>query len=164
MRTNWIILFVALCACGISSAQHVKDPAYALLLGGLLSDDVPFVDVNNMDPEAVILLDAREREEFDVSHIEGARWVGYDDFDLSRVKDIPNNSAIVVYCSVGYRSEKITVRMRTAGWTKVKNLYGGIFEWVNVGQEVVDEQGATTRIHGYDTVWSRWLSKGEVIH
>ena len=101
MRTNWTILFVALCACSISSAQHVKDPAYALLLRGLLSDDVPFVDVNKLDPDGVILLDARERREFDVSHIKGARWVGHDDFDLSRVKDIPSNSAIVVYCSVG---------------------------------------------------------------
>ena len=43
-----------------------------------------------------------------------------------------------MYCSIGKRSEKVTQKLKKAGYNNVSNLYGGIFEWVNQGNEVVD--------------------------
>ena len=48
-----------------------------------------------------------------------------------KVEDIARESTIVVYCSVGYRSEKIAEELDKLGFTNVSNLYGGIFEWIN---------------------------------
>lgn len=147
-------------------AQHVQEPAYQEKLQGLLSDKTPVIDVPQLAQERkIMLLDARPAEEFDVSHIAGARRVGYQDFDLAKVKDLPKDTAIVVYCSVGYRSGKITEKLVKAGFTNVKNLYGGIFEWVNTGHTVVDDSGKPTdRIHTYNKSWSRWVTKGVKVY
>ncbi len=151
---------------GIAQAQHVQEPAYQDKLQHLLSDNTPVIDVPQLakEPKAM-LLDARPTEEYDVSHIARSRRVGFSDFDLAKVKDLPKDTAIVVYCSVGYRSGKVTEKLLNAGFTNVKNLYGGIFEWVNTGHAVVDDSGRPTdRIHAYNKSWSRWVLKGEKVY
>lgn len=145
----------------------VSSGTYETMLNGLLTRDVPEVSVKELDTTAqnVLLLDARERGEYEVSHLDEARWVGYDDFNLERVADIPKDSAIVVYCSVGYRSERVTEQLQEAGYTNVRNLYGGIFEWSNEDLEVVDPEGdPTNKVHAYDRVWGVWLSKGKKVY
>lgn len=158
-----LLLFVG---TGTARAQHVQEAEYQGKLQHLLSDGTPVVDVAHFaqEPKGVIL-DARPKEEYDVSHIAKARRVGYGDFDLSKVNDLPKDTAIVVYCSVGYRSEKVTEKLLKAGFTNVRNLYGGIFEWINAGHVVVDDAGRTTdRIHTYNKTWSRWVLKGRKVY
>ena len=164
MRSILLVLLL-LFGCGPSPAQHVTSPEYDRMLQGLLSGAVPTIGVQEVSEETDhILLDARDQAEYAVSHIAGARWVGYDDFDLARVKDLAKGSPIVVYCSVGYRSERITEKLRDAGYSNVRNLYGGIFEWVNTDHAVVDESGVTQRIHGYDLLWGHWVTRGEKVY
>ena len=83
------------------------------------------VEVQN-DP-TVVLLDTREKKEYKVSHIKGAVHAGYEDFDLQKVsKNIKSKDAqIIVYCSLGVRSEDIAETLQKAGYTNIKNLYGG---------------------------------------
>ena len=101
----------------------------------LYKNTVPLINASDlMDRmDQVILLDTRAPEEFAVSHIEGSRCVDYDGFKMKDVKDIPKDAEVVVYCSVGYRSERIGEKLREAGYENVKNLYGGIFDWKNQG-------------------------------
>lgn len=111
------------------------------------------------------VLDAREREEFDVSHLSGAIWVGHDDFDISRVAGMDRHDTVIVYCSIGYRSERVGEKLLKAGFTNVFNLYGGIFRWKNHDGVVVTASGDTTeRVHCYNRSWSRFLSKGEKVY
>ena len=113
----------------------------------------------------VTLLDAREPAEFGVSHIANAISIGYDQFNVGTVKNLDKNSKIVVYCSVGYRSEKIAEKLKKEGFAHVSNLYGGIFEWVNQGNPVIDSNGQfTKRVHGYSKSWGIWLNKGEKVY
>ena len=79
------------------------------------------------------ILDAREKEEYSTSHLKNAIFVGHTTFELDSVlTKIPNkNSEIVVYCSIGIRSETIASKLKKAGYSNVFNLYGGIFEWKN---------------------------------
>lgn len=115
--------------------------------------------------EDLIVIDTREKEEFKVSHLEGARLVGYNSFTLKTVKDIPKDAVIVVYCSLGVRSEKIGGQLINAGYQNVKNLYGGIFEWVYHDKPILNQQGElTNKVHTYDEKWSKWLIKGEKIY
>ena len=111
----------------------------------------------------VVLLDARELKEFKVSHIKNAIHVGYDNFNLKETtsKLADKNATIIVYCSVGIRSEDIAEKLQKAGYKNVFNLFGGIFEWKNKQNVVVDtNNNPTEKVHTFSKEWSKWLKKG----
>lgn len=138
----------------------IQNPAFDQRLTELLSFTIPLIGVKELKQNLnnYQILDAREREEYDISHIPGALYIGYKAFDESLTKKLDKQKPIVVYCSVGYRSEKIAERLRALGFQKVYNLYGSIFEWANLGYPLVDTQGQIThRIHTYNEAWSRWV-------
>ncbi|MDC7994239.1 rhodanese-like domain-containing protein [Altibacter sp. HG106] len=113
-----------------------------------------------------VVLDTRERNEYEVSHIQNATFVGFSDFSEAEIDSIlPNKETpIVVYCSLGIRSEEIAEKLKKAGYTQVENLYGGIFEWKNKGYPVVNsENQPTDSIHGYSKSWSKWLHNGIIV-
>ncbi|MCC6413088.1 MAG: rhodanese-like domain-containing protein [Saprospiraceae bacterium] len=136
------------------------------MLRTLLSHNVPETNVQDAarDSASILFLDAREAPEFQVSHLNHAIHVGYDHFDPNVWQGLPRNRRMVVYCSVGYRSEKVTEKLKNAGFTNVSNLYGGIFEWVNQGNPVYREGRPVQEVHAYDRVWGVWLRKGEKIY
>jgi len=166
MKVNLLFPFLASMLATTAMAQPASS-AYKALLNTLYGNStvptVTVVDLKKMNN--VVLLDTREKKEFDVSHLPNARWVGYDDFALDRVKEIPKTANIVTYCSVGYRSDKIGDKLRAAGFGNVHNLYGSLFEWVNQGNPVVDNAGKpTNRVHGFSRTWGVWLKKGEKVY
>lgn len=111
----------------------------------------------------IIFLDARELEEYNISHLKNAIHIGYKDFNLEQVeKQVPNkNQNIIVYCSLGIRSEVIAQKLIDVGYTNVENLFGGIFEWKNNNFKVYNlQQKETDSIHVYSKKWSKWLKKG----
>ena len=114
-----------------------------------------------------IILDTRELKEFNVSHIENAYCVGYDKFNPKKIKENYKNfnDTIIVYCSVGIRSEIIGTKLQKMGYKNVYNLYGGIFEWKNKNEEVVDnDQKVTENVHAFSKEWSKYLLKGKKIY
>jgi len=161
-RTGFILIMFAF----LQSSAQVQSSTYNLTLKTLLSHSVPEVSVSQVKGmKDVLLLDAREWNEYKVSHIRNAMHVGYDQFEPGILKSIDKNQKIVVYCSVGYRSEKISEKLKQAGFTDVSNLYGGIFEWVNQGNPVIDTTGNETKnIHAYNKTWGVWLNKGNKVY
>jgi rhodanese-related sulfurtransferase len=128
---------------------------------------IPYISVEELSKlkTETIILDARERIEFDTSHIENAQFIGYDTFKIKDVDIKDKNAQIVVYCSLGIRSEVIAKKLKKAGFNNVLNLYGGIFEWKNKGLKVVDLNNNTTeKVHVFSKEWSKWLIKGEKVH
>ncbi|MDG1333105.1 MAG: rhodanese-like domain-containing protein [Crocinitomicaceae bacterium] len=114
---------------------------------------------------SILFLDTREEEEFNISHIRGATCVGYDEFSMHSVRLIPKNAEIIVYCSIGARSQDIGEKLKKAGYKNVKNLYGGFFLWNNSGLKKVDSHGnKTDRIHGYSKDWGKWITKGKIVY
>jgi len=113
------------------------------------------------------LLDAREIKEYKVSHLGGAIYVGYDSFDIKTVTDRISNKqdTVVVYCSLGIRSETIGEKLKAAGFKNVFNLYGGIFEWKNHNHKVYDLSGVETeKVHAFSKEWGIWLTKGTKVY
>lgn len=129
---------------------------------------VPYVSV--AETKAIkhkVILDSREKVEYQTSHIKDAVYVGYDTFDLNTViENVPNKSdTVVVYCSIGVRSEDIGEKLLAAGYTNVFNLYGGIFEWKSEDNTVYDkEEKPTEKVHTFNKFWSRLLKKGEAVY
>ena len=108
----------------------------------------------------VIILDAREAKEYEVSHLPKAKHIGFDNFDSKIVSLIQKTDTIYIYCSIGYRSEKIGERIKKMGFNNVFNLYGGIFNWANSGYKVVDKNNRQTKeVHGYNKEWSKLLNE-----
>ena len=130
-----------------------------------LSFSAPFITVGELDKnyEEYLILDSREQEEYDVAHLDGAKCVGYDDFDMSTLDDIDKDQKIAVYCSIGYRSEKITEKLRKAGFKNAFNVYGSIFQWVNENKPVYNKAGEQVdKVHTFNRKWSKWVLTDEV--
>lgn len=107
-RILLILLAVLLTASLLLFSDSARNRAYKLVLGGLLNHDLPEIDIPAAARAAeAVFLDAREPVEYQVSHIEGALNVGFNHFDLQSVAHIPKDTPVIVYCSVGFRSEKI---------------------------------------------------------
>lgn len=158
----YTILF--LCLAVPTTAQKKLDKT----LKKFNKESVPYIQVEEVERlEDLLLLDARKRDEFEVSHLKNAIWVGHKKFDLdSVVSKIENkNSTIVVYCSIGVRSENIGEKLIKAGYTDVTNLYGGIFEWKNKGYPVFDNTDRETeKVHAFNKHWGKLLTKGEKVY
>ena len=78
-----------------------------------------------------IILDTREQKEFDVSHIKNANCVGFDKFNSKKIKEKYTNfnDTIVVYCSIGIRSEIIGTKLKKLGYKNVYNLVFQIYKY-----------------------------------
>jgi rhodanese-related sulfurtransferase len=114
-----------------------------------------------------VLLDARELVEYKTSHLKEAVHIGYNDLDMEKLLlSLDKSKKYVVYCSVGYRSGDIAQKLLKEGF-KTFNLYGGIFNWKNKGNEVykrhMNKETKTEHVHGFNRKWSRFLQAGKVI-
>lgn len=157
-------IYVFFCCAASMVAQKNMDKTLRVFNNGT----VPYIQVSEaVSKDSLVFLDTRKLEEFEISHLEQAIWVGYDQFDTQHLQNtIPNlDSPIVVYCSIGVRSEDIGERLQEMGYTNIQNLYGGIFKWKNSGYPVFDVEGnETEKVHAYNRLWGRLLEKGEKIY
>lgn len=158
---QFLLLFAY--ACGIQGQNFDE------MVNRLIVKSIPLMQPDELKQalnanSAVVILDAREKEEYEVSHLKSAIWVGYKDFDMASI-NIPKDMKVVVYCSVGYRSEKIGEKLQDGGYKDVNNLYGGIFKWKNEGNEVYDQsKRSTNKVHAYSKSWGKWLVNGEKVY
>jgi rhodanese-related sulfurtransferase len=131
--------------------------------------DEHYPDLERLGPPALaelmdsditlLLLDARAEDEFAVSQLADARWIGYDEEALNRAGTPPDRvDRVLVYSAVGLRSAPVAKRLQDAGWPNVAVLDGGIFTWANTAMPVVDDQGrAVQRVHRWNGTWKELL-------
>lgn len=152
------IILIILLATLYTNASPLTDEVDRLINRSIpLINTEELADTIRADKKAV-LLDAREPEEFRTSHLPGAYWIGYRKFNLKNLPKLAKDTPIIVYCSVGYRSEKIGEKLKAASYTNIRNLYGGLFAWANEGRALEDREGNTTEsVHGYDKKWAKLL-------
>ncbi|MBL7857974.1 MAG: rhodanese-like domain-containing protein [Cyclobacteriaceae bacterium] len=154
--------------CGVLliTVSLYAQPDFDDKLKSIYKNTIPIISTTALDQSLqrnnnVILLDTRTPKEFEVSHLPGAYFLDYDHFTPSKVEKIDRSTTIIVYCTVGYRSERIGEKLRELGFTNVYNLYGGITQWKNDNKMVVNMRNhATDSVHTYNQDWSRWLVHG----
>jgi len=162
MRRILILIILTLFSIVIYS-QKVKQKTYHALINSVYKKDIPliFADTLSNNLSDFTLLDTRSKTEFDISHIANAKYIGYEDFDMKSMDEVEKDKNIVVYCSVGFRSQDIAQKLQEKGFTNVHNLYGGIFEWKNLNYSIVDGQNnVTDSVHTYNKIWAYWLRNG----
>jgi rhodanese-related sulfurtransferase len=141
------------------------------LLGQYNTHSIPYISTEELRMlqlnSDIAILDSRELKEYKVSHLKGANFVGFNDFSAKKISDkiADKNTPIIVYCSLGIRSEEIAEKLKKEGFSNVKNLYGGIFEWQNKDYPVFnDNEVETDSIHTFSKPWSKWLLKGVKVY
>ena len=131
---------------------------YDDMLDALYAHTVPTIKSQALQAANVHLLDSRSPEEYAVSHLEGAIFFDYANPPFEQLESVDAEDTIVVYCSVGYRSEKIGEKLLAMGYKNVFNLYGGIFAWANQQKRIVGpDKQPTRRLHCYSKTWAKWL-------
>ena len=104
-----------------------------------------------------VLLDAREADEFAVSHLAGALRIDPGRPDVGSLGRDPARP-MVVYCSVGYRSARVAAQLIRSGFEPVFNLRGGVFGWALDGRPLwCPESGSGTLVHPFDSTWGLLL-------
>jgi rhodanese-related sulfurtransferase len=106
-----------------------------------------------------VLLDARSREEFDVSHLEDAIHAPTEEDALATLANTGKSDPVLVYCSVGYRSAALVQQLSAHGFTNVANVEGSIFEWANSGLPVYRGGVQVHEVHPFDARWGRLLRR-----
>ncbi len=106
-----------------------------------------------------ILLDARDPEEYDVSHVHGAVLAPKLTAAIEALAGVEKDHPIVVYCSVGYRSSALAEKLQKKGYTNVFNLEGSIFKWANEDRPVFAGGVRVYQVHPYNHRWGTLLDR-----
>jgi adenylyltransferase/sulfurtransferase len=80
--------------------------------------------------EDLFVLDVREPNEYQINRIAGSTLIPLGDLPR-RYQELPRDREIVAHCKMGGRSAKAQDFLKSVGFTKVKNLRGGILEWID---------------------------------
>jgi rhodanese-related sulfurtransferase len=120
-----IPLVLILSACGSSggSVTNLNTPDFAKKIS---------------DP-AVVILDVRTPGEFNEGHIKGAVNVDYEGMNFEgEVNKLDKTKTYAVYCRSGRRSGLATEVMAKNGFKLIFNLNGGVIDWQNAGNQLVN--------------------------
>ena len=83
-----------------------------------------------IDIQEVIILDVREQDEYDGSHIPGAVLLPVGSIDEDTADEVipEKDSAVLVYCRSGNRSKTASSALAELGYTNIYE-FGGINTW-----------------------------------
>ena len=99
---------------------------------------LPTVDVREADrrlrddADRPLLLDVRERSEFDTVRAPGAALLPTSQF-MARIQELPSDRPLLVICHTGGRSAAVTAYLLRTGRTDVANVAGGMAAWERAG-------------------------------
>ncbi len=80
--------------------------------------------VNDPIPKDALLIDLREREDYQAGHLPGAVNLSFSEMR----EETDRNRMILLYCYRGIRSLKAVIMLKKAGYTNVHSL-GGISKY-----------------------------------
>lgn len=114
--------------CGIR-----PEPAAAQATGaGVNQFETTSVDLKKrLDAgDDVFILDVREPNEYQICRIPGSVLIPLGELPR-RYAELPTDKDIVALCKMGGRSAKATEFLQSVGVRRVKNLKGGILDWID---------------------------------
>lgn len=93
------------------------------------------------DAKETVLLDVREKEEWDQGHLPGAVYIPRGFLELRVEEKIADKSKpVVVYCAGGTRSALAVRSLKELGYSSVASMAGGFTKWKDAGHPYVVPQ------------------------
>jgi sulfur-carrier protein adenylyltransferase/sulfurtransferase len=80
--------------------------------------------------DKVRIIDVREPNEYQINRIPGSELIPLGELPR-RYAELDPDDELVMHCKMGGRSAKAADFLRSVGFKRVKNLKGGILEWVD---------------------------------
>jgi NADPH-dependent 2,4-dienoyl-CoA reductase/sulfur reductase-like enzyme/rhodanese-related sulfurtransferase len=108
-----------------------KDPVNmaGMIAANSLRDGVGNATWESVNENGFVLLDVRDREEFEQGHVDGATNIPLADL-RHRLGELPRFKAIRVYCGVGQRAYNAARLLKNKGF-RVENVSGGYETYLN---------------------------------
>lgn len=91
--------------------------------GVIFAEQIPEEEYKKM-----FIIDARDKDQFDKSHIPGAVNIEWRQV-LNKRNEIPKNKPVLIYCNTGSLSAQAGFALRMAGYDNLRILQGGFEEW-----------------------------------
>lgn len=95
--------------------------------GVIFAEQIPEEEYKKM-----FIIDARDKGQFDKSHIPGAVNIEWRQV-LNKRNEIPKNKPVLIYCNTGSLSAQAGFALRMAGYDNLRILQGGFEEWKTKG-------------------------------
>lgn len=83
----------------------------------------------------IFLLDVRTAQENSQARLPGTVLIPINEFE-GRIKEVPKNKTILVYCAVGSRSKPVAEYLSKNGYKNVYNMTDGIVGWYRNGFQI----------------------------
>ena len=98
----------------------------------MTSDEISVVELKERIDrgDAPTIIDVREPHEVQICRIAGAVHIPLRDLP-SHVSELDPTAEVVLQCRSGVRSANATLWLRSQGFTRARNLTGGILEWID---------------------------------
>ena len=136
-KISLLIIAVFLAACASvnvgggykTSDQFVKEAKTRI-------KEVSVDELNRMidKKEKIVILDVRDRDEFETGYIPGAINLSRGMLEFKVNMMIPDrNAKVVVYCGVDLRGPLATRTLNEMGYKNAENLIGGLRAWKAAG-------------------------------
>ncbi|GAB1481408.1 FAD-dependent oxidoreductase [Treponema sp.] len=93
------------------------------------SSAVSWKEFEEMRAKGAFILDVRTPDEFQLGAVTGAVCISNTEL-RKRLKEVPKDKTVLLYCSVGLRGYLAERILRQNGWTDVHNLSGGYKTWI----------------------------------
>ncbi len=145
-------------------ADHRRGIAWAVSVVRARFPDVSHLSPSSLDAwlhgaqrSAPQVVDARSEEEFETSHLPGARRMDPESTASTALASLDAERPVVIYCSAGHRAATLARRLQGAGRHDVWNLEGGIFAWANSSLPLESAGQPVHRVHFYIRIFSRLL-------
>ena len=104
--------------------------------GVIFAEQIPEEEYKKM-----FIIDARDKDQFDKSHIPGAVNIEWRQV-LNKRNEIPKNKPVLIYCNTGSLSAQAGFALRMAGYDNLRILQGGFEEWKAKGGLKANQRAA----------------------
>ena len=129
------LLLITLAACGGAPDTTEAPPVPEIDLSTLPADLQPS-DVSSLreNPD-VVVIDVRERYEYDEGHISDVTLIPLGSIP-NRLDEIPTDKEVIFVCRFGNRSTQATQFLQQQGFENIHNMLGGMNAWQKAGYDV----------------------------
>ena len=131
LSLNLMLLLVAsliVAGCAPAAAPASSAPAAAAALPA----EISVADAAAKRDAGAFILDVRQPDEWNAVHIPGATLIPLDQLE-ARVNEVPKDKEVVVVCRSGNRSQQGRDILKSAGFSQVTSMAGGMNQWSAAG-------------------------------
>ena len=131
LSLSLMLLLVAsliVAGCAPAAAPTLSAPAAAAALPA----EISVADAAAKRDAGAFILDVRQPDEWNAVHIPGATLIPLDQLE-ARVNEVPKDKEVVVVCRSGNRSQQGRDILKSAGFSQVTSMAGGMNQWSAAG-------------------------------